>query len=240
MSSSRALAEASEKKILSALLKKSPLTWTQLLQATKLSSRTLHKALIRLENQGKVFRKIEVSDKYPPPVLYGLADRDAALPILFESYATNYILGLSPQWQQAEIREEEKEVKIKLEVKNDYAGLTLAERYQILALRLFATKLFCLLQALNSGNELWLTGIGEGLPLIPEFLIQLGLQEIKTEAKTEKITELDNSLIFKLKPTIFLTKEAVKQLRNMFQNALPKEYSELQKIYEKCLKEIKD
>jgi DNA-binding Lrp family transcriptional regulator len=74
MVSSKKQAEISEQKILSALLKKSPQTYTELLQTTKMSSRTLHKALRRLEEQGKVLRKIETSGKYPPPVLYSLTE----------------------------------------------------------------------------------------------------------------------------------------------------------------------
>ena len=65
----------SENKVLQALAQKSPLRWTELLQETKLSSRTLKKALNRLESDRLINRKVGAGKEYPPPVYYGLNSR---------------------------------------------------------------------------------------------------------------------------------------------------------------------
>jgi DNA-binding HxlR family transcriptional regulator len=64
--------EKTRVKILKALLKKSPQKWSELLQVTKLSSRTLSRSLKELEKQGSVLRQVKVENGYPPPVYYGL------------------------------------------------------------------------------------------------------------------------------------------------------------------------
>ena len=64
-----------ESAILSALiLAGKPLSWSDLLSQTKLSRSTLAKRLDDLAIRGMVTRRVLVSAKYPPPVLYGATE----------------------------------------------------------------------------------------------------------------------------------------------------------------------
>jgi DNA-binding HxlR family transcriptional regulator len=63
----------SEQTILRSLRSKSPQRWSELLKDTNISSRTLKKALERLEKKKLVCRQVDQGRKYPPPVRYSLS-----------------------------------------------------------------------------------------------------------------------------------------------------------------------
>jgi DNA-binding HxlR family transcriptional regulator len=239
------LSAASENKVLKALMQKTPQTWSELKEATKISSRTLRKALLRLENQGKVFRKVEVGNKYPPPVLYGLTEvgKKSLTPILFSMYASGYILGLKPHYEKMQAETSKGEVKLKLPAEDEYAGLSLAERFETIGRRLFATKLFCLLEYLQTNNDVWLfEDIATGLPSIIYLLPALGIQEtIKAQVKSKVVGELaSGDLLLKFETKVALPQRAITQLQNAFQQAMPDEFTMLQNIYNNCLKEAEN
>lgn len=77
----------SEQTILRSLSTKSPQRWSELLVDTKISSRTLKKALERLEKRKMVRREVSQGKEYPPPVMYGLSRKgiETVDPQLFEA-----------------------------------------------------------------------------------------------------------------------------------------------------------
>lgn len=64
-----------EAKIMKVLVIKSPVRWNELLEYTELSSRTLKKALDRMQDNGIVNRKMSSGREYPPPVYYRLTQK---------------------------------------------------------------------------------------------------------------------------------------------------------------------
>lgn len=62
----------SEEEVKTVLASQSPLRWSRLLQESRLSSRTLKKALDRMMKKGLIYREVEAGPEYPPPVRYGL------------------------------------------------------------------------------------------------------------------------------------------------------------------------
>ena len=234
MNSQNKLAAASENKVLKALMQKTPQTWSELKEATKISSRTLRKALLRLENQGKVFRQIATGKKYPPPVLYGLteAGKKSLASLIFSAKTWNYILGWEYKWEKAETNTNQ----VKIPLKNVYQNLSVEERLQVMARRFFVTKLFGLLKTLETGDSSWLELVSEGLPVTPFLLLQLNIPkegDVIGRAKT-KILEQE-PLIFKEDWSCYLDNEAVTRLKNVLSHAFPKEYEELQKLYNECI-----
>ena len=242
MNSQNKLATASENKVLKALMQKTPQTWSELKEATKISSRTLRKALLRLENQGKVFRQIATGKKYPPPVLYGLTEvgKKSLAPLIFSAKTWNYILGWEYKWKKAELNMNQ----LKIPLKNVCArALSVEERLQIMAKRFFAVKLFGLLKTLETGDNSWFELVSEGLPVTPNLLVQLNIplkaldqtKEGEVIARAEvKILEQE-PLIFKEDWRCYLDNEAVTRLKNVLSHAFPKEYEELQKLYNECI-----
>jgi len=206
----------SEIKVLKALKEKTPQTWSELLTQTKLSSRTLQKTLKRLENAGKIYRKVEDTGRYPPPVFYGLTKEGQVYtherlePFLFMQYAFECLVGLPPSLEYIYFTEKEKQ-KIE-KIKEKYANMPPKTRYQILAKKFFAVKIFSLINFLETKNELW---IDEGVFLLPTIL---SLMESEGEADLKKKAE---------------------QLRASLAEAFPQEYEKLQQIHMKYMELIK-
>lgn len=241
MNSQNKLAAASENKVLKALMQKSPQTWSELKEATKISSRTLRKALLRLEKQGKIFRQIAVGKKYPPPVLYGLTDvgKKSLAPLIFSAKTLYYIWGWECKWEKAELTINQ----LKIPLKNVYQNLSVEERLQVMARRFFVTKLFGLLKALETGDSNWFELVSEGLPVIPHLLMQLNIppKTLNRTKEGEVIARADaeileqEPLIFKEDWRCYLDNEAATRLKNVLSHAFPKEYEELQKLYNECI-----
>lgn len=77
----------SEQTVLRSLNEKSPQRWGELLKNTEISSRTLKKALERLEKRNMIYRKVSQVAEYPPPVLYGLSEtgKETVNPLLLDA-----------------------------------------------------------------------------------------------------------------------------------------------------------
>jgi DNA-binding PadR family transcriptional regulator len=206
----------SEIKVLKALKEKTPQTWSELLTQTKLSSRTLQKTLKRLENAGKIHRKVEDIGKYPPPVFYGLTKEGQAYtheclePFLYMQYAFECLMGLPPSLEYIYFTEKEEQRTEK--IKKKYADMPPKKRYEILAKKFFAVKMFSLINFLETENELW---VDEGAFLLPTIL---SLAESEGEADLKKKAE---------------------QLRASLAEAFPREYEKLQRIHMKYMELLK-
>jgi DNA-binding HxlR family transcriptional regulator len=241
---------ASESRVLKALLQKSPQTWSELLEVTKLSSRTLRKALLRLERQGKVFRRVDTGEKYPPPVLYGLTDvgRQSLAPLVFASEARQWWLGFQLQWERAEFFKytTADSLGMKIPAKGIFENLDAGARLQAMARRFFAAKLFMLIKALETNDSAWSEMVPEDL-FDPYLLLQLGVpleplrrtEEGKVVAEAAAKVKTHSPLIFeetwkKLK----LPDSALAYLKAVFKAAFPKEFEELQKLYDECSKRV--
>ncbi|MHA1628556.1 MAG: winged helix-turn-helix transcriptional regulator [Candidatus Heimdallarchaeota archaeon] len=231
------LALESERKLLEALMQKSPQTWSELVKNTGLSTRTLQKALKRLMSQQKIYRQVEPTEKYPPPVLYGLTPEGekSLLPIVFQIKSSFYTLGFIPRYEKAEIKGEKEEVTIKFPLEDELKGASIQKCLQIVCRRFFATALFNLLQYLETGDPLWKEQIPDGI-LTSHFLARFGLTDY-AEMKTAPIGGYSEDLILKVtNETILIDKERLKVFENAIKQTFPEEYKQLQQIYNECVK----
>ena len=234
------LALKSERKVLEALMQKSPQTWSELVKNTGLSTRTLQKALKRLMSQQKIYRHVESTEKYPPPVLYGLTPKGekSLLPIVFQIESTFYIFGFVPRYEKTEIKDKKEEIAIKFPLEDEFYELSTQKYLQIMCRRFFAVALFNLLQYLKTGNPLWAEQI-PGTLFSSWFFARLGLARY-AEMKTEPVGEYGGSLILKATRQNLLVneidEERLKALENAVKQAFPEEYEQLQQIYSECVK----
>lgn len=246
MSQQSSLALVSERKILEELAQKGPQTWSELLKATGLSTRTLRKALLRLEKRGEVYRKILEGEKYPPPVLYGLTPKgkEKVIPLLFALMAKDYVLGIKQDFSAINVREKKGGVEFRIPLKDLYEGMSPEERLHAMARRQLAVQLFALLKAVETGDTSWLIHIP--LELIGDFWlpIQLGLpfKQIWTEKflKLQKILEERGGDIIMLMEgdsiSIQVREDFAEKLRELLERAFPEEIKQIKQIYEEATK----
>lgn len=239
-------AKISEKKVLEALLQKSPRTWSELARVTGLSTRTLRKALLRLEKTGVVFRKVMVGEKYPPPVLYGLTPRgrEKVTPLLFSLMAREYILGVEVLSSFMKVNKSEEGVEFRFPLKNLYEGLSLEERIYTISRRQLAVQLFALLKAVETGNMEWIEYVPLGLigdyPLfiqlnLPVDQISAGLlrlQHFLEEKGGEKIMIMEHITPI----TIQLKEDFARKLRDLLERFFPEELKQIEQIYAETAK----
>lgn len=232
------LAKASDNKVLKALMQKSPQTWTQLVEATGLSTRTLRKALKRLEKQSLIYRKVDATGKYPPPVLYGLTPQGskALAPIIFAIKSYNYALGLRLEAWNA--KQTDKKVVLTQTLENELASLPLTKRLQIIGRRLFARALFSFLQTLKTGDSSWLENTN--FSLTPELLVQFELfqKEDKALGHAQCIGEHGKDVVLKMDLSYRLEQlsSKIEAFEKALAEAFPEEYKQLQQILKECLK----
>jgi len=195
--------EVSEKQILNTLAEKSPLRWSELLNKTPLSSRTLKKALDRMESEGLVYRRIEAEKEYPPPVYYGLTSKGIgqATPQLFALALSDVFDGdSSPQT----ITDEKELQAILLDVGRKIA----------------AVHLYGILKSIEHRNLDWLETLYENHSAIILFINYLAARFDESEKEFSK-ESLRESL--KKKPTYYPWFERidVKQLMKLLRNSYP-------------------
>jgi DNA-binding HxlR family transcriptional regulator len=166
----------SETVVLRALSLNSPQRWGQLLVNTPLSSRTLKSALDRLEDKGQIYRQVEQTKVYPPPVLYGLSEKadKSIIPMLFAVKVRQYALGLA---NGSELIGENKEA-VALFFKTEKEDPK--ERLALLVHRLGVLQLFVLLKALEERNTEWMSEISNLLEYDKDIEIALHLSNEKT------------------------------------------------------------
>ncbi len=155
----------SEATIFKELSKKSPQRWGELLRNTKLSSRTLKKALERMQKNNLITREINQGKEYPPPVLYGLTPEAKTFfgPLLVESYVkpllfptekdeiTLKTLNEPPKLEGISYEESPSLTRcLKPEIKDP------KERLAVIGRRIGAFYLFTLLKAMEEGNYEWI------------------------------------------------------------------------------------
>lgn len=223
------LISISRRKVLKCLMQKSPQTWSQLLQSTGISSRTLQKTLKRLISEGLIERKIGSSEKYPPPVFYSLTKKsvEALTPILFHLKARPYVFGYKIcEWKKDE------DGTIRQVIENMLYCLPIKERMETIASRYLAYYLFSLLQWRKTRNDDWLVK-GE---FLPEILLQLELG-LHGEIKMQNIAQYKGDLIMKITEAEY--EIPAEDLEEIMKSAFPNEYCEFQNIVDEILKNAK-
>ena len=223
----------SERKILQTLLLAPDykLRWNELLEKTKLSKRTLSKSLQRLQECGYVHRFLDPkSTEYPPPVYYQLAEerKDVIAPLLFSIYSFYYAMGLL-------------ENIMKAPTLTPISSLT--EPLKIMARRLFARSFFAFIKYLETGNPNWYAYVKDDLSINPLMLFQIGfalLPNVDIKAKADE-KEMNGLSIIELKYTEISipqknAKKYIEGLKWIVKKAFPKEFDELEKIFQASIK----
>lgn len=239
-------AQKSEEKIILSLAKKSPQTWSELLKTTKLSSRTLKKALSRLREKGLVYRQVKAGEEYPPPVFYGLTQKrpNFLIPSLFYLDSGRYVWGFSIT--RIDTKSKDQPLSLIMEVESEYDSIDDIDQIaHKLGRRLMARWLFGFLQMLKTKNIEWFNKV-----CLPTFYDEHALMffslsrgwgfeyDVIIHGKEFKF----ESVRFKRTPTDFIDeimKDAdknAKKLEDFMIKFFPEEYDTFQKI----LKEILD
>jgi len=217
--------EVSEKQILNTLAEKSPLRWGELLKKTPLSSRTLRKALDRMESKGLVYRRIQAEKEYPPPVYYGLTSKGMgqATPQLFALALSDVFEGdLSPQTIT-----DEKELQV-----------TLLD----VGRKIAAVHLYGILKSIEQRNLDWLEILYEDQSALILFVDYLAARLNLSEKEFSK-ESLRESLKKKPKYYPWFERIDVKQLMKLLRNSYPEiiekienwKIEDYRKKYEKIL-----
>jgi len=205
-------------------------------QLRNASERTIMRYLAELCREGFLEKRVEPTHR----TWYRL--HKPLLPLLFEMYAADYILGLKKQNGKTQIKIEGGEVCLREEFEDEYAGLSLAERFEVISRRFFAFKLFCLIKHLETENDSW-EPLAGGLPFTPLLLSQLGIRKLPSPAAYGTgrfVADLpDDNSLFKIEEAkIRLTDETVEKLKVNFRKAMPEEFKVLEDIYSQCLKQV--
>jgi DNA-binding HxlR family transcriptional regulator len=219
--------QESENTVLRQLTIKSPQRWSDLLSSTRISSRTLKKALDRLGKKGFVHRQVEQGKDYPPPVLYGLSSkgREISDPIFFATTARPYILGLGLEWEA--------------KGKNDFTiGIRttvedMEKRIAVIGRRLAAFYLFIFLKGIEEKNTDWVDEAQKIVDYDPFMVFALGLDAIKLQTFGEvegygerRLLRLPGNLEF----TYNISREKLMELKKLLKKVYPEEIQEFEKI----------
>jgi len=222
------LAEASEKKVLQALMSKSPMSWSELLAATQVSSRTLSKALNRLESKGLVYRKIEPTDKYPPPVLYGLTPQSIQVlePILFG--------GLSLWWAMGLIGKKMFYVKTEEGFRAEFEpeNISLLE----VLIRVLARALYGFIKYFETDNRDWVVHTKHPLELNPIFLEYLGFEKWRGIIEEKRLGSFKIGML-----TVWearFSKSEFAEFKKKCQKMFKKEWRKLEEIHANVLRSL--
>ncbi|MEM3873858.1 MAG: winged helix-turn-helix transcriptional regulator [Candidatus Bathyarchaeia archaeon] len=229
MKQQNSLAEASEKKVLQALMSKSPMSWSELLAATQVSSRTLSKALNRLESKGLVYRKIEPTDKYPPPVLYGLTPQSVEVlePILFGGLSFWWALGFNV------------EKSFYAETEEGFISGFYSENIRFLEalLRILARVFYGFIKYLETGNRDWYELTKYPLELNPIFLEYFGIStrwKMKIKEKPLRGVTIYEITAWEYK----FSKSEFEELKKKCQKMFKKEWRKLEEIHANVLRNL--
>lgn len=223
----------SKKKVLEALMQKSPQTYSELLQATGVSSRTLTKTLNRLQKEGAVYRQIQANaEKYPPPVVYGLTPegRKTLVPFIFSTTSFWWAMGYKvekPRIVNVKVGEEG-DVKKGVLFKGE--TLSLAE----MLWRLFFRALYALIKYFETKNADWLDCAQTPLALNPLMLQFLGYKgEISGFQKTEQYIQGIGvgSMFFEA----HFTQEDINEIKRQVQKHSKDEWRKLEEFYKASL-----
>jgi len=216
------------------LTRKSPQKWSDLLKSTQISSRTLKKALNRLEEKGLLYRNVEQGVEYPPRVFYGLSPegRKSSGPLLFSSKVYPYVLGLDLEWKLIH-REGQEQPAAMIRFKSEKKSMR--DRIALIGKRLGALRLFALLKAFEEGNLDWLHET-EGFLNYDMFVAEaLNFRKIN-QTSTSKIERVDgNTLTGIPQMTSMPEQKEIENLRSLLEKIYPEEI----KVFEGILKNQK-
>ena len=248
----------SENVVLRTLVLSSPQRWKDLLAKTKLSSRTLKKALNRLEQKGRIYRQMEQTKEYPPPVLYGITPeaQKSISPMLFSVLVHDYALGLIPDHET--IGGNEKAIGMFFKAEKEKPS----ERLALLVQRLGVLQLFVLLKALEERNFDWTNEISRVLEYDERVEKALSLSNENTrwvffddsleESEKQRIKESElkeNDLLFSKsvrtegdinflmtsgKKSEMPERQAVKNLQDILRQLYPEEIKKFEELAQKA------
>jgi DNA-binding HxlR family transcriptional regulator len=221
--------QESEHVVVRELTKKSPQRWSDLLKNTQISSRTLKKALNRLEEKGLVYRNVEQGQAYPPPVLYGLSleGKKSGGPMLFAANARPYVLGLSIQWEG---RREKDQGPASVILHLDTEKENVKDRIALIGKRLGVLQLFALLKALENGNMDWLHETEGFLSYDPFIASVLDFRDVKGHFSA-RVQSIDGELVLPIpRITDMPEQEEVKRLRDLLEQIFPEEIKAFEEI----------
>ena len=224
----------SEHIVIRELTKKSPQRWSDLLKNTQISSRTLKKTLNRLEEKGLLYRNVEQSKEYPPPVFYGLSSkgRKSSNPILFATSARPYVLGANLQLEVMR-KENEKQLQVTIGVATEKENMK--DRIALIGKRLGAFYLFALLKSLEDGNMDWVHET-EGFLIYDPFVASVLNFKLPKLQYSVRVESVDGEFLLPLPRIAEVPKqEEVKKLRNLLEQVYPEEI----KAFEAILKNQK-
>jgi DNA-binding HxlR family transcriptional regulator len=211
--------------ILKILALESPLRWSDLLEKTKLSSRTLKKTLDRLVNELSVYREQKNDQGYPPPVFYGLTliGEEDAQPFHYGHRLGEYIFGapirtpldvqsadfiekFTVKGQNGDIRTLERRWK------TPYTGMENVKIIESMGRRVGIAYLYSILQSYDKNNFAWYHYALENLFNAAYFPLMF--------FRNDEGTSVDG----------MLTSDSVKELKGLLRELYPEEYAELERI----------
>lgn len=185
----------SKEKVLKALALKSPQRWSELLENTKQSSKTLKNALDRMKIQGLIYRQVETESGYPPPVLYGLTSegKESVKPRVFATKVGNYVMGFSShKWSEPEGMDQE--VQVIVTPKSDFKGKNSKQIMAEIGKRVGALYLYVFLKTLEEGSLDWIDTTLNRIIDVSSLILQFGqsldikgLEEIRLKTKEKDL-----------------------------------------------------
>jgi DNA-binding HxlR family transcriptional regulator len=224
--------QESERIVITNLTLKSPQRWSDLLERSKMSSRTLRKTLKRLEEKGLVYRQMKQGDKYPPPVLYGLSSegKKGIDPILFSTNIWQYILGTEVEWNVK--GQGEFSMSLKLEKQN------IQERIEAIGRKLGSFYLFSIFKYFQDRNIDWITEAKKLFTCDPLTIHALELADLNIEQGSKyqsKIEKIGDQYLFQPFPSDveykFTTDDKrIKEFRKILEQIYPLEIQHFEDV----------
>ncbi len=214
--------QESETAVMRELTKKSPQRWSDLLKTTQLSSRTLKKALNRLEKKGLTYRQMEQGEEYPPPVFYGLSPKGekSTIPLLFSIDARPYILGLRLEWRIRDNTPKKKSVIVEIKKEKE----SLEERIALIGKRLGVFYLFSLLKALEEKNMDWLVDTKDFLDFRDLFMHMTFDIDFPKQKWSGRVEDIEGHLTLPLpKTNVIPKKKEIKKIKKKLKQVYPDE-----------------
>ena len=229
--------QESEQAVLKEFATKSPQRWGELLKNTKLSSRTLKKALERLQERQLVNREVEQGIEYPPPVFYGLSSQgeESIRPMIFASYAKNSIFN--PTKEETTLNTAETQPKFEsfpfqkapplvIRLKPEIADEK--ERLAAVGRRIGVFYLFMFLKAIEDGNQDWMPEAKSLLEYdsIIEAALGYGTPEYEkllTENRNKPGQKVFRDIVSYTSPLVVPSKAEIQKTRECLKQAFPQE-----------------
>jgi len=211
------------------ILSQRHLTFTELIQESRLSRAVVNQHLKKLEEEGiikKEYVEGRILNVLQPPERLSVEGKKSVKPVLFAVNALPYILGLRIQWEVLDPN------RFLITIKKEKN--VLKERMEAMSRRLGVFYLFVLLKALEEGNSDWLVEAGQLMKRTDPFVwnsLDLSKNLVSTSTPQRRTYIDEEGILYVPGVHDLPKKEKISKLKSILEEIFPEETKELEDIF---------